>query len=493
MVNWRFLVDADGDGVYELELAATILEADWRVGFTEPYQSLAPPNSARLLLDNRDGAYSGGGLMGCFLRIESDDGTTTRAHFHGVITRLEPQTGAQGRRLALLYAEDVAHFLPRMTVRHTPQAQTRLDALLSELLASAAFPIEAPQGLCFLDGGRLDAVRLGGARARLDVAADGLTFAYIGDRWREGTALATALRHSVESGRGRFFTARDGTLTYRNRHHTLRQGAALAAFSDDMQGLAFEYDDAETASLVRLTLYPRVVGAADTTLWRLDAARQVAAGLTQIRAPYRDALGRPLGGLDVRLQGVAVTRDAGGYQAAGAQVSVTLREVGFTSALIEVDNRSGVALWLQPSLALVGTPIATADPLTVEQRNYGIGRYGERAYEVSAPLLSDMDFAAQVVRFELGRRAQRLGRARVLCIDGRRHTAQALSRTVFDRITLSESHTNHSATYFIIGEAHTLRRGGAVHEAIWTLEPTPTAHYVTLETSRLNGGHVLAY
>ncbi len=493
MVNWRFLVDADGDGLYELALAAAALEARWRVGFTEAYQNLAPPNSARLLLDNGDGAYSGGGLVGRFLRIESDDGATTRTHFHGIITRLEPQAGALGQRLALLHAEDVTHSLAYMPVRHTPQAQTRLDDLLDDLLAGAAFPIEAPLGLCFLNGGKLDTARLGGARARLDIAADGLTFAYIGDRWRVDTSLATALRHSVESGRGRFFISRDGTLTYRNRHHPLRQGAALASFSDDMQGLAFDYDDAETASLVRLTLYPRVVGAADTTLWRLEAARQVAAGLTQIRAPYRDALGRPLGGLDVHLQGVAVTRDAGGHQAAGADVSLTLREVAFTSALIEVDNRSGVALWLQPSLALVGTPIATADPLAVELRDYSVGRYGERAYTASVPLLSDMDFAVQVVRFELGRRAQRFGRARALRLDGRRHPAQALSRTVFDRVTLSESHTNHSATYFIIGEAHTLRRGGAAHEVIWTLEPTPSALYVTLETSRFDGGHVLAY
>ncbi|MFN8372570.1 MAG: hypothetical protein U0694_06800 [Anaerolineae bacterium] len=103
------------------------------------------------------------------------------------------------------------------------------------------------------------------------------------------------------------------------------------------------------------------------------------------------------------------------------------------------------------------------------------------------PALSSADEAEQVVNFELARRTSPRGTLRRIHLSAIKHAAAILARTLFDRITVSDTQTGHSADYFIIAEEHTVDLGGTRHRTTWLLEPASASHFAMLNIAELDG------
>ncbi|MFN8372569.1 MAG: hypothetical protein U0694_06795 [Anaerolineae bacterium] len=84
-----------------------------------------------------------------------------------------------------------------------------------------------------------------------------------------------------------------------NRHYTLLATTSSATFDDSADELEYAYGG-DLANRVTVSITPRSIGAAATTLWRVDSAQRVnALSRREIIARYRDADKRSVGALAV--------------------------------------------------------------------------------------------------------------------------------------------------------------------------------------------------
>lgn len=489
--------------------AAHVVQLNWRLGMAHPYDSVAAPAAARVTLRNHDRAYSpeytADDLQpGKPLRITSHDGITSRTHFTGFIDRVEPQTGDQGERLAIIHAVGADAVLGQQRIRLPPQVNKTADAIIAAILDATRLRYSPLANRWLLDTAghaELDTnTRLGGPVARsLEVGRS--IFAYTADTWDTGLTALDAIRQLTMSERGRFFTDRFGQLVFYNRHHTLLTTAALATFSNDMDALEYNYGG-EVANQVEVMLLPRNLGAAGSVLWRLATPQLIEAGeggVRRIVAPFRDSAGRSIGALAL-IAPTATLDYQGNTQPDGSganrttALNVSLMEISASAAVLEIRNLSAEAVYLLAGAQLRGTPLIGGDPaLVVRADEASANQYGLRVFSLDTPVLTSIEEADQLARYELSRRRIPRGLIRSISLSGALHLDQILSRSLFDRITVHDTQTNHTADYFIIAEEHTVDRGGARHQTRWLLEPAAASAFWTLNTSTLDQTAILAY
>ena len=485
-----------------------MLALEWRLGMQQAHDHLAEPGTAQITLRNEDQRYSPEITPiqpGQVLRIQSDDGTTLRTHFSGHILSVEPQPGDQGPRRAVIRAADAAWQMQYLTIRLPPQVDVRADDVIEQILAALPLRRTKLKGYWLL--GRVDHGELG-SNTRLPIAnivrslESGQTrFAYVGDTWGAGIPAPQAIREVVEAEGGRFFIDRSGQAIFYNRHHLPRDSTALACFDDSFLVLEYAYG-AQVVSLVQVSLLPRSVGSPGSTVWELAAPQLIPAEIDlprQILARFQDEQGQPLGALDLMppvpgLDYSANTKADGSGSDVTAKVDVRLRQSGFSAALLELRNRYPHDVYLQAGARLRGTPVIAEEPLQLQATSYGsLALYSPQLLRLNLPALDSIEQADLLAHFELSRRKTPRGELRSLSLDNVQQSAQILARTLFDRISVSESQTGHSADYFIVAEAHQVDRGGSRHRVTWTLESAQANQFWLLDHSLLGQTTVLAY
>lgn len=500
----------DGDFTSAGEaITADLLHMSWRLGMAQPYDTVAAPISARFTLRNQQRAYSpeytAANLKpGVPIRIQSNDGLTTRTHFTGFIERIEPQSGAQGERQAVIHAVGPEHWLTQQRIRLPPQVNARADTVIAAVLDASPLRQTPLAGHWLLDVPAHAEVglntRLGGTYPRA-LETGQSTFAYTADTWDAGLPALDAIRQLTGSERGRFFVDRFGHLNFYNRHHTILAAAPVAVFADNMDGLEYDYG-AYIANHVEVPLIPRSLGTPGSILWQLATPQKVEpgeAGVRRLTTPYRDTLDRPIGAVTVLapVAGIdfsANTQPDGSGTDYTARLSVTVEEAGASSAVLAFRSSATVTLYVLAGAQLRGTPLHRGDPAVVEQTDLASrNRYGPHRLRLDTPDLGTVEEAENMARFELTRRKDPRGHVRSLQISGTLHLTQMLTRTLFDRITVQETQTNHAADYFIIGEEHEVDLAGARHHARWLLEPAASSSFWILDTSLLDQSTILAY
>jgi hypothetical protein len=510
--TYTVAIDHDDDNDFTdpgEDITADVLRLEWRLGMESPYDSVAAPIAARITVRNPSRAYSpeysANDLSpGKPVRIQSNDGVTNRTHFSGFITRVEPTAGSQGERLAVIHAGGPEGQLAQNIVRLPPQVDKRADEIILALLDQLFLRQPHLKGY-FLVGLVAQAelntnTRLAEAYPRsLDVGRS--AFAYAADTWLAGIPANDALRQIVESERGRFFVDRAGQLVFYNRHHALAKVTADAAFSDNMEGLDYTFG-ADVVNRVGVTILPRAIGVPGTTLWILEAPQKIDPGETgarQIIVHYRDADGRPLGALSVMtpVPGFDYTADTladGTGQDRTAQVTVGLSEFSASAAVLTLRNNGADVAYLQAGTRLRGTPIVQGDPITMQQTDWtSVSLHGLNDLTLNLPALGSLEDADQLARFELARRKDPRGQVRRIQVSSANLLTQVLARTLFDRITVAETQTDHSADYFIIAEEHTVDLGSFRHEVSWLLESAAASTFWIVSTSHLDQDTLLAY
>lgn len=278
-------------------------------------------------------------------------------------------------------------------------------------------------------------------------------------------------------------TTQGGTLCYESRAH--RQIATTdATFASTMQELELEYDLKETINLIRVTIYPRQVDTAATTvLYALTGTKQVIGpGETiVIEGRYKDP-SNPVaqaGGIDL-VTPVATTDytlnvsddDSGPDLTSYLTVDVV---TGGSSTVFTLTNEASQPGYLT-KLQIRGRGIYTYAPITIERQDApSVREIGARALDLDMPYQSSVNTATSVGDYLLNIYVNRLPAVRRLTIAADRNATllvQALAREVGDRVAFSEAVTGATtdAAYYIQNVDLTL--GGGQFTCAWGLTPS---------------------
>lgn len=488
-IQYRISIDHNDDGDFSgggETITPQVLSMRWRLGMAQPFAAMAQPTEAQITVRNAGRGFSpeiSGMQPGKRIRIQSDDGVTTRTHFSGFIQSIHPAAGDQGQRTAVITAYGAEERLRANQVSLQPMEHVTADVGIGTVL----------DGVFILDiQSTLGTHTLAGHHLPRQFETGQSVFTRLGDQWGDAIPADEAIRQIVESERGRFYVNRDGTAVFLNRHHTLLNHSIKATFSDDMAGLHYSYA-ATIRNRVQVTVTPRGIGEADTVLWQLDNRQRIpAGGRRRIAIRYHDENGYPVSARGVKAVYAASTSATGGENAA-ASISVVLDYSGADRASLNISNNSQRDVYLE-ELTLRGTPISGGNPMLLEHSDHtSITYFGLHTLSLDLPALSSLDEADAIARYELARRQHPAGLLTTLSTNSRAHPTETLGLTLFDRITVHESQTGHSGDYFIVAEAHQVSAGGAAHQVTWTLEPAADTRFAVLGTMRLDGPQVLAY
>jgi hypothetical protein len=176
-------------------------------------------------------------------------------------------------------------------------------------------------------------------------------------------------------------------------------------------------------------------------------------------------------------------------------VEVTLT-ANFSAATLRFYNSSPVPqeTYILAGAQLRGTPVLRGDPIIIEQTDLASQTfYGIQTLLLDLPALNTIEEADQLARYELARRKDPRGMIRSIMLESPAHLPQILARTLFERITITDSQLDHSADYFIVAEEHTVDQGGARHRVTWTLEPAAANRFWVIGADTINQTTVLAY
>jgi hypothetical protein len=462
---------------------------------------MAAPARAQITVRNFDRAYSA--LPPAIsLRLQSDDGSMLRTHFTGQVSHVEPLPGSQGKRTAIIHAVSADQQLGQHRIRLPPQVGVRADTVIAKILDIVPLRRSILKGrwrLARADHGELGQnTRLPGLTIPRHLETGQTVLAYVGDTWAAGLPAAAAIRQVVEAERGRFFVNREGEAVFYNRHHLLRVTTPAAALVDNMDGLTYTYGE-PVFSRVSVQFRPRRVGGAGTVLWALDTRQKLSPDEAPqtIIARFRDDNERPIGALNLEalVRGLDYTANLaadGSGPDMTEHVEILLRAADFSAAALEVHNRSGQPVYLAAQVR--GIPLYQDEPLTVTAPSqYSEVQYGPRELDLDLPALNAVEQADTVARYELARRKTPRGSVTSLTLSHPAHRPLILARTLFDRLTIHETQTNHASDYFIVAEAHKVDRGGAAHTVTWTLESAEANTFWLVGYSRLRRDTVVAY
>ena len=489
--RWSIGIDWDRDGSYTDE-TARVLSAKWMLGFQQAYMDVGNDAQLSLLMRNDDKRFtpenSAGPLSGKLaplrpVKIESNDGNTTRTHWSGWIAMVLPVGGKYGNRQVDIIAHGAMQFLKATETKIELQENQRSDQIIDALIQEVIFPPALSDSWVLGDPDLSkvgESTKLANLEAFRDYEEGVLTLNLAGDNWvRQGGYsdqekdtfdVYRGIRDITAAERGKFFFDREGKAVFWNRHHILDKDAVDAGFNDAMTDMKYTFASLDqTKNEIIVTCHPRSVGAAPTILWELkDAVIRVAPGeRREVYVKYKDEKDKRIGGKDVTVEDVE-------YMQGSCTVAVEAKANG---ANLVFKNESERTEAIVEQCVVKGRKIVDEgqmDARAIDQTS--ITYFGRRTMNINLPSIDDLDQARYIADFERNRRKTPFGLAQSITLqshaeDGGARHADQLGLTIGSLIQLQETQTNHDGTYIIIGEAHELARGGKHWTTSWYLEP----------------------
>jgi hypothetical protein len=515
--TWTIAIDWDRNGnftgTYD-NVSSRATQVDWVLGARRPYQDVAEDSVLKLTLTNTDKRYSpensASPLTGKLVpyrpvRVQSNDGTTTRTHWTGWVESIEPSVNQYGERTVEIKAAGPGLFFTDVETSIALQENKRTDEIISALLEEVVIP-PALTALTLLDvAGHANlnsSAYLAKTVINNSLQQGKTTLAYAADNWvrqssptdqneKDTFNVYRAIKDTVAAERGRFFFDRTGQAIFWNRHHLLTQTSVLATFDNTMTDLAYEFAGlGEFKNEIVVTCSPRTISENDNDLlWKLDQPITIQRGETKkVGASYKDDSNNRIGGKDIKLENVTYSNN---------NKANILLQAGANRSTLEVTN-PGPGVAVLATCELRGKKITSFGRMeATSQDNRSIGFYGRRTLNMNLPSVDRLEFAQDIADFEKGRRAQPNGRVRSMtllsdAIQGGSQHPQQLTRTIGDLIRIKEAQTTHDDTYFIIGEEHRLTKRGQMFETKWHLEPASDANWFMLNLSTLANTTLMA-
>ncbi len=496
VARYHIQIDWDDDGDFltpEESLNRDVIAAEWQLGLANGRDHIAAPSWAALTLRNRARRYTpdnaAGPLYGSLVprkkaRITSEFGGTTRTHFTGWTDAITP--GRDGT--VIIRCSGVEALLQRAEVFPPLGINQTADEVIGAVLAQVDYP-PAIAGYWRLGMARLGVdTRLPDMTVYTTMDRGATTFPYVGDNWPDGLSAWAILRDVAETERGVCFVDRTGRVIFWNRHHLLTDSAEALTITANGSTFAVSHDSAAIVNRAVVTCHPREVGGGSTVLWTLREPLRLPPGeAREIRVRLADdaglrsgalTLATPAPGADYR----ANTDPDGLGSDHTSAVGVTVSASASTAALT-FHNTAGMPLYVQAGATLSGVPLSDSGAIdaTFEDRT-SILYYGRRAQGLDLPLLADPAAAWRLARHIVSERKDPRGRIRSITLNGETNATMLeaiLHQTIGYSVQLVDDLTAHDGRYHIVGERHTLQRGGTSHSATWILRPAaPFTHWL---------------
>ncbi len=146
--SWTIGIDWDRDGDYTDE-TAKVFSASWALDFQQAYMDVGNDAQLTLVLRNQDRRFTpehrAGSLYGKLaplrpVKIESNDGTTTRRHFSGWVQSIHPAANRNGERIAMIRVSGAMQFLKATETKIELQENQRSDRIIDTLINEVIFP-----------------------------------------------------------------------------------------------------------------------------------------------------------------------------------------------------------------------------------------------------------------------------------------------------------------------------------------------------------------
>lgn len=494
-ITYTIAIDNNHDGDFTDtgdDITAQVLDLKWMLGLARAYDNIADYSHAQITVRNLTGTFSPERTpldSGTRVHIQSHDGTTTRTHFTGFVSHVEPDAGEWSEKTAVIHLQDIQPWLDDSSVIVSPQINVTADTVIDLILDQAILRRAILNGFCIIDVDGyniIDSVTVfEGDNVARTLAVGRSQFAYVGDWWDDTVPARQAIEELVASERGRFYINRDGEVIFLNRHYTLLTKTLSAIFTDDMQNLDYSYGDARLNHL-SVMMTPREIGINNTIIWELDLPQRMPAQTQYtLMIHFVDTQGQPVGlvELDNLVSRFYAAADGSGSQII-EKVGVDIVQQGFTSMQLQISNDRQTDVYLT-ELTVIGKPLYQHDPLEiVVSDGKDLHVYGLKRERWDLPALSNVETAQAFATYEIMRRKHPSGMIKTITATARDHQAAVLGLTLFDRIRITEAHTGHSAQdYFIIAEDHHVSKGGTQHTVTWTLEPADSTRFVIIDTS----------
>jgi hypothetical protein len=515
--TWTIAVDwernGDFTGTYD-NVTSRVMDARWFIGARKPYQDVGDEAMLSLTLDNSDKRYSpeyaSSPLYGYLVpfrpvRIQSNDGTTTRTHYTGWIEKIEPEVNHYGKRTIKLVCSGAATLFlasaeTNLEIQENKRTDEIIDALLNEIVLPPALIGNA---IIDLPSSIINSVNIVDGQMPRTLQQGKTTLAYAADNWikrgNEGEEVSSfsiyrAIKDAVAAERGRFFFDREGEAIFWHRHHLITNLTLQATFDNSMTEMEYSFAGlGEFANDITVTCHPRTVSAGNNELlWELDEPMRLQPGQErEIGAPYRDDSDNRIGGRNVTLANVTYNTGTN-----FSPVKVVFKEKGANRSVLHVRNEGNKVAELQ-TCEVRGQKITDFGRMEAHVKDdLSIVKHGRRDMRLDLQSIDGQDDAQAIADFELARRKTPSGKVATLTVrshgkNGGNQHAYQLARTIGDRIKIIESQTGHTGEYFIIGEEHKLSEQATLYETTWYLESATEGDWFVIDTNEVNSSAVL--
>ena len=497
VTTWTVAVDWERNGqftdTYD-DVTSRVIEAQWFLGFRQPYQDAADNAALVLTLKNHDRQfspeYSASPLAGKIVpfrpvRIQSSDGLVTRTHWQGWVESIQPAVNQFGQRIVKVVATGAMQFLKAAETNIELQENKRTDEVIADLIQEVVFPPALASAWVVGRVGNSEVGKttfLADTDTYSDLDKGTLTFEMVGDNWTRQGGYSDAKQNTfnvyhaisdVTAGeRGHFVFSREGKALFWNRHHLLQGRMAATLFDDTMVDLAYIYAGLEQMkNEIIVTCHPRDISVSDQDiLWELEGSiiRVEPDEPRTLYVKYKDEGGNRVGAKDVTIGDLEFVKGSAtasaDAQANGAELTFT--NIGTTPAIIT-------------KCIVRGRKIIDFDSMDAKASDSAsIIDYGRRTLRLNLPVVGKLETAEHIAQFERTRRSQPRGSVSTIKLishgrTGGGHHLQQLALTLGDKVAIAEAQTAHQAEHYIIGESHKLTAGGALFETTWYLEPAP--------------------
>ncbi len=405
--TFQLYIDSDDDGTVDEEFTAKVVSMDWKLGFSDELQHVAPLSKATIILDNLQ-ALVANDVYNHQIKIT---GTAT-GHAETTLWTGWGRSITLAQNFTTMTLECVGLEEPLYTQRVSIpiQLDQKAGAILQLVIDQVNFRLKDFGDSILLDDpdtgfvGKLiaDSDKIG---INLDSGVQ--TFPYAGDRWDNALAI-DIIRDIVSSDSGRFYTNRIGTLVF------VDKDGLVTGTGVSITDLAATDSAFVTGSTVfnasQITFTGRFVGTPDSVLFQIDEALKIQPGKSRkIKCRYRDSNDNPSGATVVNplfadTNYTANRNEAGTASNQTENINLdTIAEDG-NSITLEIHHTKPFDIWLT-KLEVTGTPLSKSDPMTVEVVDFPAAvKDGYRYISSAAPLLATAELAQNAANFELNRR-----------------------------------------------------------------------------------------
>lgn len=502
--TYALYVDWANDGSFATggdDISADVLSATIERGFDNPLARYASVGRATFLLRNANRQYSpevtANALPRRPVKFDMTYSAVTVTLFRGFVESLTPEPDFFGGRTAVLECVDALALLDLGAGTIGVLQNVTADAIINAVVNA----VYTPPSTAYQKGVSV-----------FPISADQWGLKFVGMGWSGGGGAFTA-RESVNAAQkiadvatsdwGRFFVAKNGAPTFKNRHAPIGAATALTV---GIEMLTLDYRKGVDSVLndIAVTARPRTVGTTFETLAQQTRALAIepsASATVTVRFTDPNDNTLAVGGLNVQTP-VATTDytatedDAGLVGDLTASVSATMTAYS-DRATVTLTNAHATKKAYVQALKVRGYAVRVADDVTLSASDStSIGAYQRRSLSLDAPLMSTAPDGQRLAEHLLAANKDPRAEVRNVTISGQvnaTYLAACRDLELGDKVVLTEYQTGLSGY-----AGHILKMRHQIepfeHRLSFDLEkPYDPGTPFRLDTSALNSGHLLIY